>query len=109
MPTSTAALLPGTQEGGALVQTVWQHAGMNLPGYMTIAQVAERLGVTADTVSAYKHRGQMPAPDATVGQSPLWLVQTIEDWIPTRVGRGRKQPAPAAPEPAPKPRKRPAK
>lgn len=48
--------------------------------YMTSTQVAEYLGVSPKTISAYKARGQMPAPDRTYGRTPLWRINTIDKW-----------------------------
>jgi hypothetical protein len=48
--------------------------------YLTSKQVAELLGVSPKTISAYKVRGQMPAPDKEYGRTPLWLYDTIEKW-----------------------------
>lgn len=49
---------------------------------MTVAEVAEALGVTPSTVRAYKARGQMPEPDKKYGATPLWLESTIQRWRP---------------------------
>ncbi|MEU0493460.1 helix-turn-helix domain-containing protein [Nocardiopsis sp. NPDC006139] len=51
-----------------------------IPGYLTIAAVAERIGVSPKTVRQYQWRGDMPPPDERVGQSPLWKETTIEQW-----------------------------
>lgn len=48
--------------------------------YLTSTQVAEVCGVSKGTISAYKARGQMPAPDTEFGRTPLWLYTTIEKW-----------------------------
>ena len=48
--------------------------------YLTSSQVAELLGVSPKTISAYKARGQMPAPDREYGRTPLWRYSTIEKW-----------------------------
>lgn len=52
--------------------------------YLGIAELAERMGVTASTVRAYRSRGQLPDPDITLGQSPGWESATIEAWLRTR-------------------------
>lgn len=54
--------------------------------YLTSQQVAELLGISAKTISAYKARGQMPKPDREYGRTPLWRLSTIQKWrgeIPT--------------------------
>jgi len=44
-------------------------------------EVAKFLGVKPGTVSAYRHRGQMPAPARTVGaRTHLWDAATIRAW-----------------------------
>lgn len=47
---------------------------------MTVDEVAEYLGVKRQTVTAYKARGQMPAPDKQYGRTPLWRESTITKW-----------------------------
>lgn len=49
---------------------------------LTTGQVAELLGVSPSTVTAYKAREQMPAPDVVYGRTPLWLQSTIATWRP---------------------------
>lgn len=54
--------------------------------YLTSQQVAELLGISSKTISAYKARGQMPKPDREYGRTPLWRLSTIQKWrgeIPT--------------------------
>ena len=47
----------------------------------TTSEVAAYLGVTPGTVSAYRHRGQMPPPAQTLGQrTHLWRAKTIREW-----------------------------
>ena len=48
--------------------------------YLTSKQVAELLGVSPKTISAYKARGQMPTPDREYGRTPLWKHSTIQEW-----------------------------
>lgn len=48
--------------------------------YLTSKQVAELLGVSPKTISAYKSRNQMPKPDKEYGRTPLWSYSTIEKW-----------------------------
>ena len=48
--------------------------------YLTSKQVAELLGVSPKTISAYKARGQMPKPDREYGRTPLWKHSTIQEW-----------------------------
>lgn len=48
--------------------------------YLTSKQIAELLGISPKTISAYKARGQMPKPDKEYGRTPLWSYDTIEKW-----------------------------
>ena len=48
--------------------------------YLTSKQVADLLGVSPKTISAYKSRKQMPKPDKQYGRTPLWKYSTIEKW-----------------------------
>lgn len=62
----------------------------------TTTDVAAYLGVKPGTVSAYRHRGQMPAPVETLGsRTHLWKASTIREW---QARRGATAEA-AAPEP----------
>jgi predicted DNA-binding transcriptional regulator AlpA len=47
---------------------------------LTMEEVAELIGVERSTVSAYKARQQMPAPDKVYGRTPLWKESTILAW-----------------------------
>ncbi len=54
----------------------------------TTSDVARFLGVRPGTVSAYRHRGQMPAPDQTLGtRTHLWSAETIRQWQGRRTGQ----------------------
>lgn len=51
-----------------------------IPGYLTVADVAERLKVKPATVRRYLHKKDLPEPDTRAGQSPLWREETILAW-----------------------------
>jgi len=53
---------------------------------MGIAEIAERIGATRDTVAVMHLRGKLPAHDATVGAGrvKVWRRSTIETWIKER-------------------------
>ncbi len=53
---------------------------------LTITQVAERVGLLRNTLTAYKVKGLMPPPDEQYGRTPLWREETIEAWIAIRKG-----------------------
>lgn len=50
------------------------------PNYWTTTDVAAYLGVKVGTVSSYRSRGQMPAPDAQHGRTAVWRPETIRAW-----------------------------
>lgn len=56
----------------------------SIPGYLTVADVAERLEVKPATVRRYLHKKDLPKPDTRAGQSPLWREETIEKWRQNR-------------------------
>lgn len=55
-----------------------------IPGYLTAAEVAERMGVKTTTVHRELHRKRLPEPDARVGRSPVWKEKTILDHLAAR-------------------------
>lgn len=57
--------------------------------YLTTAQVAARLGITADTWRAYVNRGRAPKATRKLGPLNLWSWPVVEAWQATRPGRGR--------------------
>ncbi|WP_028851692.1 helix-turn-helix domain-containing protein [Thermocrispum municipale] len=56
--------------------------------WWTTSDVAAYLGVRVATISAYRNRGQMPAPDHKIGRTQLWRPQTIIAWHERRPGSG---------------------
>jgi hypothetical protein len=56
--------------------------------WWTTSDVANYLGVVISTVSAYRARGQMPAPDKTIGRTHIWTPARIIDWHEGRPGHG---------------------
>ncbi len=52
--------------------------------YLSVTNVARRLGISTAAVSAYK----LPQPDATIGRTRGWLPETIDQWNAQRPGRG---------------------
>lgn len=57
--------------------------------WWTSSDVADYLGVKIGTVSSYRHRGQMPTPDKTIGRTHVWRPRRIIDWHEARPRRGR--------------------
>jgi hypothetical protein len=60
--------------------------------WWTSSDVAAYLGVTISTVSAYRGRGQMPAPDQTIGRTHVWKPARIIEWDNGRPGHGGRPP-----------------
>jgi len=52
------------------------------------SEIAERLGVRAQTVHTWRQRRRMPEPRWTVSGQPAWDWSEIEDWA-KRTGRLR--------------------
>lgn len=67
---------------------------------LTRAEVAELVGISPDTWSAYVTREQAPVPDGHLGRTPWWWSTTIERWQAKRKGPGwhgsHDRPAPKA-------------
>lgn len=56
---------------------------------LTVAQVAEYLGLSIRTVETYRADGRMPEP-TMVGRTPTWTREQIDQWQATRPGRGAR-------------------
>ena len=52
--------------------------------YLSLTEVAARLGITTGALAWYK----LPAPDALIGRTRGWLPETIDEWNAARPGRG---------------------
>ena len=53
--------------------------------YLSVTEVAERSGLTLNTVKAYSQLpGRLPNPDAMIGRVKGWLPKTIDAWIKSR-------------------------
>ena len=52
--------------------------------WWTTTDVAVYLGLQVGTVSSYRQRGQMPAPDVTIGRTHVWRPQRIIEWHEAR-------------------------
>lgn len=59
--------------------------------WWTRDEVAAHCGISADTVGAYRSRGQMPEPQY-VGRTPMWKRTEIESWHARRPGPGNRTP-----------------
>lgn len=56
--------------------------------YLSRPQIAERIGVKADTLNRYR----LPEPDAYVGVLPGWLPETIDAWHAARPSQRKAHP-----------------
>jgi len=52
--------------------------------YLSMTEVAQRLGITKDALANYK----LPEPDVIVGRARGWHAETIDKWNAQRPGRG---------------------
>lgn len=48
--------------------------------YLSRGEIADRLGLTLDTIKGYDKKRMLPEPDAMVGRNQGWLPQTIDEW-----------------------------
>lgn len=62
--------------------------------YMGMTAIAERTGLSVNTVKSYLRKDLLPAPDAVIesptGQIRGWTRETIDDWMSSRPGRGNR-------------------
>ena len=56
---------------------------------LTMAQVAEHLGLSVRTIEAYRRDGRMPEA-AMVGRTPTWTRAQIDAWQANRPGQGAR-------------------
>lgn len=56
--------------------------------YLTMTDIAARLGIEPGTVRKYRSSGRLPEPDIMLGATPGWLPATIDTWATSRPGRG---------------------
>ena len=61
----------------------------NSTEWLTVAGVADRIGLTRGTVTVMHHAKKLPKPDMVVGPddtrpTKLWRTETIDEWNRTR-------------------------
>ena len=62
---------------------------MAVSDVLTVAQVAEYLGLSIRTVETYRADGRMPEP-TMVGRTPTWTREQIDQWQANRPGQGAR-------------------
>ena len=60
--------------------------GESLRGVLGIAEIAVLLDMQPGSISVLRSRGQLPAPDARLAVTDLWLQDTVLEWA-ERTGR----------------------
>ena len=58
--------------------------------YLSYAEIADIIGVSASTLRSYYSTNRMPRPDATIGTTPGWTESTIQTWMQNRPGPGAR-------------------
>jgi len=56
---------------------------------LTVAQVAEYVGLSVRTVQTYRTDGRMP-PATMIGRTPTWTRAQIDQWMTSRPGQGAR-------------------
>lgn len=62
--------------------------------YLSLGEVADRIGVTLNTAKSYLRKDLLPAPDAMTGRVRGWIPDTIDAWNQARPGSGRRSHTP---------------
>lgn len=57
--------------------------------YLTLHELADRVGITYNTAKGYLRKGVLPEADASIGPKLGWLPKTVDEWMDSRPGRGR--------------------
>lgn len=55
-----------------------------MDGFLTSAQLADKLGIKPASVYRYRVRGDLPEPDEFVGRTPLWKATSVDAWLAER-------------------------
>lgn len=68
---------------------------MNNPQqYLSLSDLARRVGITRNTASSYSQKNLLPKPDAFIGLGDKavrgWLPETVDEWQANRPGRGAR-------------------
>lgn len=62
--------------------------------YLSVSDFAARVGLALGTMASYGAKGLLPEPDVLVGLGDRavrgWTVETIDEWMEHRPGRGAR-------------------
>ena len=61
-----------------------------LENYLNTKQVAEKLGLSENTIRCYVTTNRFPKPDAHLFKRNLWKRETIENWLKQQIRKGTK-------------------
>lgn len=65
------------------------------PRYLSTTGFAQYIGLSDSSIESYYRKGLLPEPDIYYimrnSRRPAWTVDTIEDWMANRPGRGRRR------------------
>lgn len=56
--------------------------------FLSLAEFADRVRLSQNTIKSYYRKGLLPPPDATLGRSRGWLPETVDAWSLNRLRRG---------------------
>ena len=54
---------------------------MNIGSILSTKDIANRLGIEANLLRVWIHRGKLPQPTMYLSNSPVWYSDVIEHWI----------------------------
>lgn len=58
--------------------------------FLSYTELSKIFGISASTLRSYYSTGRMPRPDATIGNTPGWLEDTVQTWMGVRPGAGAR-------------------
>lgn len=58
--------------------------------YLSLSELAERVGISVNTAKSYRAKRLLPTPDAITGTMRGRLPGTVDQWQANRPGRGAR-------------------